>query len=73
MSDQMTNIIDRIKTAIDSDDVLAIALFAESNLTKVELMNFKSLLKEHLKNHTAMPVDQRNIKQLLDFLTFDYF
>lgn len=73
MSDITTHIVNRIKTAVDSDDVLAIALFAESNLRNDELIKFQNLLKEHLSDSGLKSIEQKHIQQLIDFLTIDPF
>lgn len=73
MSNIMLHILNQIKTAVDSDDVLAIVLFAESNLRKDELIKFQNLLKEYLNDSGLKSIEQKHIQQFMEFLTIDQF
>lgn len=68
MSYNESQILDRVLNAIDSDDIQEIAMYAESNLTKVQLDVLQKMLNTTFQEKKETSDCIHNIKQFLYFI-----
>lgn len=68
MSKEVMQILEKLKTSIDSDDVLDLASFLELNISKSEELELKKMLKEYISQEKLSIDELLAIKQLLGFL-----
>lgn len=68
MNNFQTKILQKVLNAIDSDDIQAIALFVESNLSKEHIDKLQKMLKEELQEKNETSDETHCIKQFLNFI-----
>lgn len=68
MNTKINQTIIKILNSTDSDDVLSIALYSESNLRKEDKTKLKSLLNKLLIENTLTVGEAISIKQFISFL-----
>ena len=68
MSNFQTKILQKVLNAIDSDDILTIALHVESNLSKEQIDKLQKMLKTELQQKNESSDNIHCIKQFLNFI-----